>query len=103
MEEVITALGNFGSPSGYVPLVLRVMVVLGMIGRVGCSSGLRVTEVWVTDVLLSDALPVWLGPASPQVSTARAAVCGQGWEGHFCSYRRWKLPINPRGSAAALK
>lgn len=54
MEEIITSLGNFGSPSGYIPLFSRVMVLLGMIGdeicslfregRVRCSSGLCGTE-----------------------------------------------------------
>lgn len=33
MEGIITTLGNIGSLSGYVPLVLRVLVVLGMIWR----------------------------------------------------------------------
>lgn len=54
MEKVITTLGNFGSPSDYLFLSLREIVVLGIIGHslcslfskeeVGCCSGLCATE-----------------------------------------------------------
>lgn len=37
MEEVITTLGNFGSSSDYISLVLREMIVLGIIGHNVCS------------------------------------------------------------------
>lgn len=38
MEELITTLGNFGSPSDYVSLVLREMVVLGVLAVVFVPS-----------------------------------------------------------------
>lgn len=44
MEEIITALGNFGSSSGCVPVVLGVVVVLGMTDFAP-SSGKEGSEV----------------------------------------------------------
>lgn len=65
------------------------MVVLGIIGQVFVPSpgkkgsdvplgfvSLRQPPVWVTDVLLKDALRGWHGPASPEVSIGPDAVRG---------------------------
>jgi len=85
VEEVINTLGNFGSPLDYVYLVLREVVALGIVGPspgkkesdvpLGFVS-LRQPQVRVTDVLLSDALHGWHGPASPEASIGPDAVRG---------------------------